>query len=47
MFLASKDAICSRRDFVGEENKMSDEILSRVRYGEAFWRTMRHGGAVS
>ena len=36
LFRASLDAICSRRDFAGEENKMSDEIVSRVRHGEAF-----------
>jgi hypothetical protein len=31
-------AICSRRQFAGEENEMADESLSRARHGEAFWR---------
>ena len=26
-------------DFAGEEDKMSDELLSRARYGEPFWRS--------
>src|ERR1700688_2304854 len=26
-------------NFAGEEDEMSDEIVSRTRYGEAFWRT--------
>ena len=25
-------------NFAGEEDEMSDELLSRGRYGEAFWR---------
>src|SRR5437870_596329 len=25
-------------NFADEENKMADEILTRTRYGEAFWR---------
>src|SRR5437016_8729584 len=32
------NAICSPLNFADEENKMADEILTRTRYGEAFWR---------
>jgi hypothetical protein len=30
--------ICSHAIFAGEEDEMSDKSLSRLRYGEAFWR---------
>jgi hypothetical protein len=33
------DAICSPLNFSAEENEMVDENGSRVRHGEAFWRT--------
>ncbi len=38
LFRGSPEAICSHRNFAGEEDEMSDEFLSRTRYGEAFWR---------
>jgi hypothetical protein len=38
LFRSLPDAICSPLNFADEENKMADEILTRTRYGEAFWR---------
>src|SRR5437868_12220170 len=38
LFRMLPDAICSPVNFADEENKMADEILTRTRYGEAFWR---------
>jgi len=38
LFQNLPDAICSPLNFADEENKMADEILTRTRYGEAFWR---------
>ena len=38
LFRSLPNAICSPLNFADEENKMADEILTRTRYGEAFWR---------
>jgi hypothetical protein len=38
LFRSLPDAICSRLNFADEENRVADEILTRSRYGEAFWR---------
>jgi transposase-like protein len=38
LFRSLPDAICSPLNFADEENEMADEILTRTRYGEAFWR---------
>jgi len=38
LFRRLPNAICSPLNFADEENKMADEILTRTRYGEAFWR---------
>jgi hypothetical protein len=38
LFRSLPDAICSPLNFADEENKMADEILTRTRYSEAFWR---------
>jgi hypothetical protein len=38
LFRGSAAAICSHRQFAGEENEMADENRFRVRYGEDFWR---------
>jgi hypothetical protein len=37
LFRRLPNAICSALNFADEENKMADEILTRTRYGEAFW----------
>ncbi len=41
LFRSLPDAICSPLNFADEENEMADEILTRARYGETFWRA-RH-----
>jgi hypothetical protein len=38
LFRGASDVICSHAIFAGEEDEMSDKSLSRLRYGEAFWR---------
>jgi Transposase len=38
LFRSLPDAICSPLNFADEENEMADEILTRTRYGKAFWR---------
>jgi hypothetical protein len=38
LFRSLPNAICSPLNFADEENKMADEIPTRTRYGEAFWR---------
>jgi Transposase len=38
LFRSLPNAICSPLNFADEENKMADEILTRTRYCEAFWR---------
>jgi hypothetical protein len=38
LVLQLTNTICSRSQFLDEENTMSDWINTRERYGEAFWR---------